>query len=245
MQLALFASAFISSFFTASFSSYVSKSEPELRYLLIFLLILLASLTASSRLIGETYSDDLIRYYNSYLDAGVYSFMDYLALNSRELAFQSLNWLLYQLMGDFGIRNFLFIFCFIICSLTSIVIYKVTPEEYRIICILLCLLTPSFLLFSTQLIRQTLAVALFFNYVVMKRKGKYLFLIASIAIHYVVLLFLVPFYLFSKYRCQIFIQYRGLFAFALISLFLFFSTYVAHNYSVIIKSFTNTSAVTH
>ncbi len=238
----LFALAVLGAFLASTFSSYFKGCKFEIRFLAIFSIVVLVSLTASSRMIGETYSDDLSRYYDSFLAAGKYGFFEYLQLNNREFAFQSLNWLLFQIFGDLGIRNFLFIFSFLISSLASLVIYRISPPEYRIVCILLCLLTPSYLLFSTQLVRQTLAIILFFCFATTKGKYKYLYLIFAIAIHYVVLTFLLPFILINKYKKFLFV-YKGALTIIVSLFFLYLSGFVAHNYSVIIKLITELPVV--
>ncbi|WP_158307909.1 EpsG family protein, partial [Pseudoalteromonas sp. BSi20429] len=237
IQLTLFTLAILSAFLASTFSSYFKNSKFEISLLAVFSIVVLVSLTASSRMIGETYSDDLLRYYNSFLEASKHDLFEYLQLNSREFAFQSLNWVLFQIFGDLGIRNFLFIFSFFISTLASIVIYRISPPEYRIICILLCLLTPSYLLFSTQLIRQTLAIFLFFCFATTRGKYKYIYLIFAISMHYVVFTFLLPFLLINRYKKYLF-AYKGAVTVILSMFFLYMSVVVAHNYSVIIKLIT-------
>lgn len=229
--------AVVSSFIATTSSNYygVDKTR-EVRVMATLFIVFLVALTASSRMIGETYSDDLLRYYSAYLDADYYGLFDYLELNQREVVFQAFNWFLFQLIGDVGIRGFLFVFSFVINLLVGGAIYKVAPERYKVVCVLLCLLTPSYLLVSTQLIRQTLAIALLLNFITTKSKGKYAYLVFSVSMHYVVFLLLVPYILIKKYKSLLF-KYRSCYAISIVIFLFLLSSFVGNNYYQVVGYF--------
>ena len=176
---------------------------------LIFSLAMFFCLLASSRLLFDTQSDDLIRYYNDYANIKAVDFFDYIANSPREILFDIYNWLLYQGLGADDVRLYLFFVIAPTMLFKVFAIRNVSPENFKMISVLLCGTAVSSLTYDTQLIRQAMALSiLFFGISLADRRIMLLCFLISFFIHNSMVLFVFLFYFSFSLRTW-FIRTKG------------------------------------
>ncbi|EKH6497961.1 hypothetical protein AAEZ94_003227 [Providencia rettgeri] len=140
-------------------------------YILIILLSLLASYIASTRMVFATNSDDLIRYYDAYINIPSYTIWEYLGWENRELLFQLYNFFIYESLGEISPNSYLFFItlpCFFIYAIS---LSKVKNDlQFRFL-FFLSLFLPPILMYNTQLIRQGLAFYFLFAFCLVDEKA--------------------------------------------------------------------------
>ncbi|NRB25030.1 EpsG family protein [Shewanella sp.] len=183
-------------FFSGIISSSYPRDDFKINVVFTVFFVILSSILVSSRALFEINSDDMIRYYDTYLYIRdvEYSFV-------REPIFYIYNYILNLIFFDtLSPRGLLLIYALTINSLFAISIYKLVKREYFWLCLFCVFTATPFLFTSGQLIRQTISLALFLCYVGFKDESKvksYIFLILALLVHYVTALIFV-FYIFLE-----------------------------------------------
>ncbi|MDD9196710.1 EpsG family protein [Aliivibrio sp. S3MY1] len=163
-------------------------------------IVIFASLLFSSRVYFLSESDDMIRYYSSYLQAGSYDYLQYMKIVNREWVYISSDWLTYQVFGVINPRIYLFLKSLTFNGIFVFALFKIFKQQrYRLFIILAIVTVPSIGI-HTQLVRQLLGFAIFLLAIGFPGKSKHvLFLILSIGVHkvsiiYFILLWSYPFF---------------------------------------------------
>lgn len=172
---------------------FTGKRYFQLSYFLLTLLLL------STRKIAEVPSDDLIRYFGTYLDATTLGLSEYLTLTNREPVFQSYSWFIYQLFGsNLDIRSFSIISVMPSIFLLILLASKSSNAKSHSFILVSLLFSPSLLFVEMQLIRQSMAIYMLICSFFYMGYKKYLLLLMSVLTHYIVLPISILIFLITK-----------------------------------------------
>ncbi|MBO2661847.1 MULTISPECIES: EpsG family protein [Shewanella] len=198
-------------FFCLLFLS-VCKIEKNIQRFLEFFFILIILITASSREFFQTNSDDMIRYYDSYLVAAKSDYLQYIYIYGREFLFETFNWFIAWITsGVLNVNQYTFLIILpTICF--SYFFYKtITPNE-NVSIALLCLLVPGLMLIETQLVRQTMGYFIFlYSMTISRRSYKILLILAAIMIHATTFFLALIWYFSDKLLIKFFRTTKGIF----------------------------------
>ncbi|MFQ2286668.1 EpsG family protein [Aeromonas dhakensis] len=226
-------------FFILSFLS-VCKVEKSAKIYLDFLCLLIIILTASSREFFQTESDDMIRYYESYINASESGYFEYLDIYGREALFESFNWIVaWVTAGALNVNQY----AFIIISPTVLFCYlfykRISPNENASIAFL-CLLIPGLMLMETQLVRQTMGFFLFLYAMTMSRYfHRILFILAALMIHSTTIIFVILWFFSERILIRFFKFTKGYFAFPILLLCYFIGLLLSRYYSELVVMMTD------
>jgi len=168
---------------------FISLGKYKIAIVFIVFIVFL-SILFSSRTYFITASDDIFRYYHSYLRARDYSLFQYIDYIDREIIYTAGNWFAYQIFGHISPRFYLFITsltfnCFMMLALVKI--FK--NNKYKLFIVFAILSTPV-MVGQTQLVRQLLSFAIFllaFSYP--NRIAQVLLFVFALGIHKVSIIF--------------------------------------------------------
>ncbi|MDF2155717.1 EpsG family protein [Vibrio sp. CAU 1672] len=162
----------------------------------VLIISVLASYIGSTRNVFQTDSDDLIRYYASYLELSRGLVLD------REVVFQLFNYFIYKNFGDITPQTYLFLVTLPKNILFCILLTKLRRDnsDFGYLIAALCVLFPLNILVGTQLIRQQFAIILFiYGYLFCGLRRSLLITVFASSIHTLVIPFFIVTFSVEKY----------------------------------------------
>ncbi|PSU31975.1 hypothetical protein, partial [Photobacterium phosphoreum] len=131
----------------------------EYKLSLLMLLFLLSIFIMSTRSIGLTSSDDLLRYYNDFNLLGNNEWRG--VLEQKNYFFYLIDKFIYfisSFIGHFTINIYLIFLVVVITVVKFTYVFRVFPYEYKLLGICWVCFSPLLLTLETQVIKQTLAI---------------------------------------------------------------------------------------
>ncbi|WP_319437886.1 EpsG family protein [Vibrio cholerae] len=190
------------------------KVEKHAKIAIELISIVMVMLIASSRVFFQTDSDDMIRYYESYVMASQLDYLDYIGFYRREIFFESFNWLIANFSsGSLNVNQYTFILISPTVLFGYVFFKRVAPDN-NISVAFLCMLMPGLLLVETQLVRQAMSFFVFLYAMSVNRiRYKYMFLLISIMIHLTSFIYIIFWILGTKFLIPFFKVTKGKFTF--------------------------------
>lgn len=190
----------------------VCKLEKNTELFLEFSFILVILLTASSREFFQTDSDDMIRYYESYIVAAKSDYLEYINIYGREPLFETFNWFVARLtLGVLNVNQYTFIIV-LPTVFFGYIFYKTITPNNNISIALLCLLVPGLMLIETQLVRQTMGYFIFlYSMTISRRSYKTLLIFIAVMIHATTIFFALIWYFSDRFLIKFFRATKGIF----------------------------------
>lgn len=137
-----------------------------------------------SREMLVSHSDDLIRYYETYLRSDYMSFYSYIQIENREPLFQAYNYMLYSLLGEIPPRYYLVFMIWITGLFHFISMVRANALTNSSAIYGWVLLLPPVIMYDTQLIRQGMSISLLCSGILFgNRKAGTLLIVSSFFVH--------------------------------------------------------------
>lgn len=177
-------------FYLIFFAQFYYNSKRGLGAPLFFLLFVLAAALVSSRKLLVSQSDDLWRYYETYIQIKDQNLISFLGETTREPLFQAYNWLIYQAFGDaLSERGYLLVAVIPSSLFLCLFVSKIAPARIRFFVLTSVIFAPSIVGVESQLIRQSLGIFIFLYAMTLKGSARAVFITLSILAHYILLVF--------------------------------------------------------
>lgn len=185
-ELGLFFLLFFPLLLFISLGKYTKKTD----VLITAIIVVFSSIMFSSRVHFLVDADDLIRYYDAYIQARSYGLFDYIKIINREWFYVGFNWLLYQVLGDISSHLYLFITSLAFNIFLATALFKIfNKKRYKLFVIMSILFIPVIGM-HTQLVRQALAFTMLMMTIASsKTYTKVIFFILAIGVHKVTIIF--------------------------------------------------------
>lgn len=200
-------------------------------------MLFLISVIASSRGFFITQSDDMLRYYDAYLLASKYNFIDYLFITEREPFFELYTWLISNLISDQMPVN---AFCFFLVfpTVTFLYIFYKKLSRGNPSFAFMCLLTPNLLLIETQLVRQAMGYAIFMFAITRERRNlKLILFFLAVMVHATSFVFVLIWLFGNKVIIPLARYSRGFIFFPTIIFSFILGTLIKKHYATIVDVF--------
>lgn len=172
-------------------------------FIACFFLPLVSSLICSSRTLFAVNSDDLIRYYQTYMSLGD-GYFNLMTMDS-EPVFYILNVIIHIFFGELTPRSLLFIYSLITNVLMATAIYRLVDEKIAGVAVFCVLLSTPYLFTTGQLIRQSLSLGFFVWYLsipIPNLKIRRIVLLISVLTHYVTIFIYLIYLIVTKLKLK-------------------------------------------
>ncbi|MGO3643647.1 MAG: EpsG family protein [Pseudoalteromonas sp.] len=160
---------------------------------------LIASFVCASRSVFISPSDDLIRYYDSFLRLSNGYFNNY---NGVEPLFYLISCIIHFIFGEIEPKTLLFIYALITNVILAYAIYRLVGKESSAFVIFCVLFSTPYLFTSGQLIRQVMSIAIFLLYLTSNKKLRLTLFVMSIFTHYASIILFFLYYLVTKFKVR-------------------------------------------